>query len=106
MAAPILTPARMAEWLGVLDKIDVSITHALDQTAEYEKALATISMAPTAPEIPADAIHRGFRLHLDAAGRLAEAVEGLVAADEGETRAWAGLATQIGERLARPVGRI
>jgi hypothetical protein len=102
MAESILTPANMAEWLQVLDCIDVSITQALDQTTEYERALATNPLSAAVPEMPDDSTTRGFRLHLDAASRLAEAVEGLLAADEGEARAWTSLAVHSRERLATP----
>jgi hypothetical protein len=108
MAAPIVTSANMTDWLQVLDRIDASITRALDETAEYERALATSPLAAAVSEAepPADAPLRGLRLHLDAAGRLVDAVEALLAADEGVARAWAGLADRAKARLAVPAGGI
>lgn len=102
MKATILTPTRMAEWHQVLDRIDASISHALDETAEYERALAPVTVRVTAVETDssADRHVRGLRMHLDAAEKLAEAVEGLLAADEGEARAWMSLAARARARLA------
>jgi hypothetical protein len=102
MPTTILTPKHMTDWLKVLDQIDASISRALDETAEYERALtaAPVPSETLGSDKSTDDQVRGLRLHLDAAGRLAEAVEALLAADEGEVRAWTSLAARAKARLA------
>jgi hypothetical protein len=104
MADPILTPARMADWLTVLDRIDTSISRALDETGAYERALAAEPPRGREADPDVDRHLRGLRSHLEAAGMLAEAVEGLLASDEGEIRAWMSLANRARVRLAAPAG--
>lgn len=102
MTEPILTPAHMADWLQVLDRIDASIGRALQETAEYERVLAAVPAPAREPDPDVDRHLRGLRSQLEVAGKLAEAVEGLLSADEGEARAWLGLASRAKARLAAP----
>lgn len=100
MAAPLLTPAAKGDWTQLLDRIEASIARALVETAAQEQTLET----KTAPSVPGDAgvvgdRLCGLRVQLSAAGRLAEAVEALLAADEEEVRAWTGLAGRVAARL-------
>jgi hypothetical protein len=100
MAPPIVTPAAKREWAKLLDRIDTSIARALAEMADQE-----LSLAEEPPRVPVDAGSvdeqlAGLQARLDAAGRLADSVEELLAADEAEARAWAGLATQARVRLA------
>ncbi|HEY1381307.1 MAG TPA: hypothetical protein VGF55_31190 [Gemmataceae bacterium] len=107
MADPILTPAAKGDWTKLLDRIDESIARALEQVQEQERAFAPAgdtSVTDPQPPSPIDDRLRGLRAHLEAAGRLAEAVEGLLAADEEEARAWVGLAGRARSRLAGPPG--
>jgi len=109
MADPLLTPAAKGEWTALLDRIDASINRALDETAAQEKALGKAVKGNVQPPVAGLAADRagGRRARLDAAGRLADAVAALLAADEEEARGWAGLASRAGSRLASmPAGRV
>ncbi len=111
MADPIVTPAAKGDWTRLLDRIDAAIARALDEAAEQERSLAPAEDASTGePGRPplADIADRlaGLRAHLDAAGRLAEAVGALLAADEEEASAWVGLAGRAKARLAAPPGGV
>lgn len=103
MADPLLTPVAQGEWSQLLDRIDASISRALKDTVAQEKALkaATVPRQKHEPVETGDQL-AGLRAHLDSAGRLADAVEALLAADELEARAWTGLAERAGARLASP----
>lgn len=107
MADPILTPAAKDEWAKLLDRIEASIAHGLDEAAAQEQALADAEPVPSPEPRLADDRLAGLRAHLDAAGRLADAVEAILAADEEEARAWTNLAERAAGRLATsPTGRI
>ncbi len=101
MTDPLFAPAAKADWTQLLDRIDASIARALKDTAAQEKALKRV--APKTKTM----VHglegnrlAGLRSNLDAAARLADAVEALLAADELEARAWTGLAERASARLA------
>jgi hypothetical protein len=109
MADSLLTPAAKGEWAVLLDRIEASINLALDETAAQEKALASALPADGQPPDAGLATDRaaGSRVRLDAAGRIADAVTALLAADEEEARAWTGLASRAGARLASlPAARV
>ena len=103
MTAPILTPGAKGEWIRLLDRIEASIAQALDETAEQDRALDADATPTGEAAATADRV-AGLRAHLDAAGRLAAAVESLLAADEEEAQAWVGLAQRAAARLASPPG--
>ena len=100
MAEPILTPAAKDDGPKLLDRIEASIARGLNEaggpgegtrSGRHRSIGLTTATAPTTDSrAPA---------HLDAAGRLAEAVEALLAADEEEARAWTGLAERATARL-------
>ena len=101
MADPILTPAAKDEWAQLLDRIEASIARALDEAAAQEQTLADADGPVPSPE--PRRVWRPFGWTtgaLDAAGRLADAVEALLAADEEEARAWTDLAGRSAARLA------
>jgi hypothetical protein len=100
MADSILTPAAKDDWSRLLDRIEASIARGLDEAAAQEQALADAAPIPSPEPRLADDRLAGLRAHLDAAGRLAEAVESLLAADEEEARAWSNLAERAAARLA------
>jgi hypothetical protein len=107
MADPIVSPASKDEWSKLLDRIEASIAHGLDEAAAQEQALADSEPVPSTEPRLADDRLAGLKAHLDAAGRLAEAVEALLAADEEEARAWTNLAERATARLASPAaGRL
>jgi hypothetical protein len=101
MADPLLTSTAQGDWTQLLDRIDASISRALKDTAAQEKALKAAAGPAKRQDqgLTGDQL-AGLRSHLDSAGRLAEAVEALLAADELEARAWVGLAEKVGARLA------
>jgi hypothetical protein len=103
MADPLMTPAAKDDWAHLLDRIDASIARALKDTSAREKALKA---AVNPPEKGSSGLTEdrlaGLRIRLDSAGRLADAVEALLAADEAEARNWVGLAERTRARLAAP----
>jgi hypothetical protein len=103
MADSLTMPAAKDDWAHLLDRIDASIARALKDTSAREKALKA-AVAPSekgGPEMTEDRL-AGLRAHLDSAGRLADAVEALLTADEAEARIWVGLAERTRARLAAP----
>ncbi|HEX4588415.1 MAG TPA: hypothetical protein VH120_00685 [Gemmataceae bacterium] len=107
MPDPLLTPAAKGDWAVLLDRIDASIRHALETTAEQEKSFAVhVGAASADPKSLTDHLD-GLRSKLEASSRLAESVEALLVADEQEARAWADLAGRARARLASPpTGRL
>jgi hypothetical protein len=97
---PLSAPGAKEDWSLMLDRIEAAVARALVETAAQERVLDA-----TAPPItPADSgiVNErlgGLRARLCAAGRLAEAIEALLAADEEEVRTWTGMAGRIRPRL-------
>jgi hypothetical protein len=109
MTVPLLTPAAKGEWTELLDRIDATIAQALDEIAAHENALGVAEASDVGPKVAGLAGDRanGLRIRLDAAGRMAESVAALLAADEEEARGWVGLAARAGARLAStPASRL
>jgi hypothetical protein len=109
MPQGITSPESMADWMRVLDQVQDSLTRALREADEHERALAESERADAGGDVGAAEHHcldriderlRGLQAHLDAAGRTAAAVEALLAEDEREARAWADLAAAARRRLA------
>jgi len=103
LADPLFSPAAKSEWAALLDRVEGSINRALDESAAQEEAAAEGPGSTAAPALIDDGF-RGLKSRLDAAGRLAEAVEALLAADEQEALAWVGLAARVNARLAAVPG--
>jgi hypothetical protein len=103
MTDSLMTPAAKDDWKNLLDRIDASIGRALKDTTAREKALKAAIVPPEkcGPGLTEDWL-AGLPAHLDSAGRLADAVEALLAADEAEARIWVGLAERTRTRLAAP----
>jgi hypothetical protein len=109
MPRGITATESMADWMRVLDQVQDSLTRALREADEHERALAEIARADAGGEVGAaerrclDQIGerlRGLEAHLEAADRTAAAVEALLAEDERAARAWADRAAMAGRRLA------
>jgi hypothetical protein len=109
----IQSTAAMDAWLRMLDQVQESIDGALRETDAHERSLADAEAAPPGTAWPDAQRHyldqlderlRGLDEHLQAAGRLAEAIEGLLADDEREARAFVGQAEAVRQRLAAPNG--
>jgi hypothetical protein len=105
----IQSAASMSDWMRVLDQIQESIERAIresdeqDRCLDHDDAATGASTWPEAERRCLDQIDerlRGLEGHLGMALRLTQEVEGLLAADEAEVRAWAARATAARERLA------
>jgi hypothetical protein len=95
----LLTRTAKSEWAALLDQIETSIGSALDNVDRQERALRRKSEKPFEIRPATDRLS-GLRSRLEAAGRLGDEVETLLAADEHEARAWVGLAERTRARLA------
>ncbi len=111
MPQAIMSTASMTDWMQMLDRVQESLTEALQQTEEQERALAE-ELGPTGGWADAgrrcleqiDERLRGLEGHLEKADGVAAEVEALLTWDEQEARSWAEQAGAARRRLVGLAG--
>jgi hypothetical protein len=106
MPDTIQSPAAMDAWMHMLDQVQESLDRALREAEDHERSLADGAGGGDWAEAERRGLEliderlRGLEGHLEAAGRVAAEVEGLLADDERAVQAWADQAAAARRRLA------